>query len=385
MGLLANPSWLFIFVWTLILYLYSMQPLNIYSDLHLTTVGLIFTNIVIATILLIAFRIKYCRVALLDNFKKFLNYNFYKIKKFASFSLSLYVCISILDIVFSKGLPLIWALTGDTRLYVDFGIPTLHGLANSILFFLSSFLLLLTLLKVKSYKTTLFFLFIYQILILSRGCLIVMTVQMLSIYFFLYKGSVKKSVFFIIFIILFVIGFGLLGDLRSGDNPYYKFLHQDWIIFFGALPSGFLWVYVYLTSGLNNLNFNMDLIEPVYLPVYTFAKLVPTILYSYFGIEKLVDNYIFVNESLNVSTIYSAFYSDWGFLAFIPISFIQCVASISFYFARKGNVYALLSYTVSFQAIALSFFIDTFFYIPFLFQFTIIYLLKVYLNVKKTT
>jgi oligosaccharide repeat unit polymerase len=384
---LANPNVLFVFIWTSVLFLYSLRILNVYDELNLLTIALIMTNVCISLILIVLFKARYRRHVLENCLRDFTTINRMKINRFIKVILAIYVFISILDICFSGGVPLYWALSGDSRQYIDFGIPTLHGIANSILFFSASLLFFLTKVnnKCKQVKFILWVLFLYQIVILSRGTIIVMVVQMLGIYLFFYKGSIKKILMMLLFFSGFIIGFGYLGDIRQGGNPYYGFLADEWKGFFDAMPSGSLWGYVYFTSGLNNLNFNMDIVEPVYFPVYTFAKLIPSVFYSLLGIDKAVDSYTFVEAGLNVSTIYSAFYSDFGYLAFGLVAVIQLIASYSYCRARRGSLYALLAYTIAFQAVFLSFFIDTFFYIPFLFQFFIIFLLKGYLREKRFT
>lgn len=389
MGILANPNILFITIWSLVLALYSLQCLTIYDVLKSEVIFLIFINIFVSVMLLLIRLAGYksCKknpARLGFELKLFLISNRYKIKRYVRYLLIIYVFIAILDILYSRGIPSIWALTGSVRSYVDFGIPTIHGIANSIVFFLSSLLTMLTILKVKNYKNILLVLIIYQVLILSRGTIIVMSVQILAVFLFLSRMRVLKSLGMIAYLFLLIVAFGILGDLRQGANPYYGLLSDDWEDVFQSLPSGFLWGYVYLTSGLNNLNFNMGLIEPSYMPVYTFAKLVPSVTYNFLGIEKVVDTFTFVNAGLNVSTIYSAFYSDFALPSFLLVMVIQLIASNKYNSARKGSVYGLLCYVIAYQAIFLSFFIDTFFYIPFLFQFVIIYFFRVTLRAKTT-
>lgn len=388
MGLIANPSVLFITIWTLIVTLYSAKLLTIYDSLKFETFLLISLNIAVALALLLFSytreRVpKYTKTRAVEELKSFLIPKLGNVRIYINYSLSLYVLISVLDIYYSQGLPLLWVLGGSSLSYVDFGIPTFHGLANSIVFFLASFLTLLTVLKVKDYKVLLFLLFLYQVLILSRGTIVVMSVQMLAVIFFTTRFNFLKSFFLVAFLVIFVVGFGMLGDIRQGGaNPYYGFVTEEYLELFRSIPSGFLWFYIYFTSGLNNLNFNIGTIEHNYLPVYTFAKLIPSIVYNITGIEKSVDAIVFVNAGLNVSTVYSAFYSDFGVSAFLLVMIVQVVASINYSQAKAGNVFALLKYIVAYQAIFLSFFIDTFFYLPFLFQYVIIYFLKTFLRVK---
>lgn len=390
MSILANPNIIFVVIWSLVLALYSARFVDIYGEVRAETVFLISLNILVSIILFLWSKLtlrsrRRSKVSLKMALAVFLSSKIRAIRRCIKYLLSIYILIAVLDIIYSKGIPLVWALTGSARTYVDFGIPTLHGLANSIAFFLASFLTLLATLKVKNYKTVLVVLFVYQILILSRGTIIVMTVQILAVILFFSKFSFLKNIGLMAFLLLFIVGFGILGDVRQGGiNPYYQFLNDEWIIFFNSIPSGFLWFYMYLTSGFNNLNLNMGSIDHSYLPVYTFAKLIPSAIYSLFDAEKTVDTFLFVHNGLNVSTIYSASYSDFGVASFLLVMIIQIVASYNYNLARAGSLYGLLSYVIVYQAIFLSFFIDTFFYMPFLFQFVIVFYLKITLGEKKT-
>ena len=97
--------------------------------------------------------------------------------------------------------------------------------------------------------------------------------QLLCIYFIFTKQAKLKWLSTSIIIIGLIIGFGYLGDLRQGVNPYYGLLDEKWVELFEKIPSGFLWVYVYFTSGFNNVIYNTTLVNPNYLPYFSFAKI----------------------------------------------------------------------------------------------------------------
>ena len=66
--------------------------------------------------------------------------------------------------------------------------------------------------------------------------------------------------------------------MRSNRNAFIslaqpKFTYPDY------LPSGFLWVYIYLVSPLNNVINNLDY-SPTYLPVNTVLPLFPSFIRS---------------------------------------------------------------------------------------------------------
>jgi len=204
----------------------------------------------------------------------------------------------------------------------------------------------------------------------------VMGVQSLCVVMLLSRSGILSMWKYAILAIFVIIGFGYFGDLRQTYNPFIPLVNDEWRSFFENIPSGFLWVYIYFTSGYNNLIFNVDLINPTYFPYYSLAKLVPSVVYNLLGVTKTLDGFEFVNENLNVSTIYASFYSDFGILAFFPVFFIQGLAVYFYKRAWRGDFFSLLKYSIVFQAIIFSPFIDTFFYLPFIVQFLFIKYLK---------
>lgn len=373
--MIINPSALFIFIWGLLIWLFSLGVLDLNVAYSFEALAVICVNLLSAITLYFLFPGR----AAGFNFKIATQKILMRREKVTKFWVSLfysYCIISFLDVIYSGGFPLIWKLTGDPRDYVDFGIPTLHGLANAIVFFLASFGIILIRLKFFRINWLVLLLFIWQVLIFSRGTIMVMIVQMTLVYLMISKRSIIRLFFVSISGFLVIVVFGLLGDLRQGANPYFGFVVSEWQAFFEMMPSGFLWFYVYFVSGFNNFLYNAALIDPSYFPIFTFAKLIPSVVYNFLGIDKAVDSFDFVNSGLNVSTIYSGFYSDFGFFAFLPVFFIQFLASYSFSRAQSGNVLHLLSFSICCQAIIFSPFIDTFFYLPFICQFLLILVFK---------
>ena len=371
MRILVNPNSVFIIIWVSLVALFSLGVLKINVPYSWGALFIVSVNVILALALFLITLIKrnvFDQAAL----RVFLGASRAVVDKYVRLLFFVYVLISVLDVIYSGGIPFIWKMVGDTKQYVDFGIPTLHGIANSIIYFLSALCVILYCLKVGSHRVILLTIFVWQFLIFSRGTIMVMIVQMVGVYMFLAPSSIKRTFFVCLLALAVILFFGVTGDLRQGENPYYGLLVPEWESFFSIVPSGFLWVYVYLVSGFNNLLFNASLIEPTYLPVYTFAKMVPSVVYNLLGIEKAVDSFEFVNAGLNVSTIYSGFYSDFGLFAFVPVFIIQLMATVTYMRALGGSVYDLLAFSVCYQAIVFSPFIDTFFYLPFIAQFLIV-------------
>lgn len=376
---LANPNILFIVIWILVIYLHSLHALEIYLDVDHYSISFIYINLVYAIFLLMYqffyFKNKNYRELIIIKINK----NFQSIDLYIRRLLLVYLNISILDIIYSGGIPILWNYMGIEKDYTLYGIPTLHGLANGIVFFTLTLMFSLTLLlKDNRYIKFILLIFLWQIFILSRGVIMVSIAQLLCVYILFTKQTKSKWLIIIFIMILLIIAFGYLGDIRQGSNPYYGLLNYEWLDFFHKLPSGFLWFYVYFTSGFNNLIYNTAIIDPNYLPFYSFSKLLPSIYYALIDVSKSGDSFEFINAGLNVSTIYAGFYSDFGYLSFIPVLFIQYFSFRFYTGAISGSLSDCISYAVFFQAILLSFFTDTLLYLPFIVQFYFTYKLKIY-------
>lgn len=373
--MVANPAVLFVFIWSLLIWLFSLGVLELNVPYSFEALAVVGFNLLSAVGLFFCFPGRRAGVDFKKIARRILSRH-QEVRRYWLWLFCVYGAITAFDVVYSGGVPLLWKLTGDPREYVDFGIPTLHGLANAVVFFLASFGVVLIRLKLERIRLLLLLLFFWQIVILSRGTIMVMIVQMILVQLLVTRPSIRRVFYLSLFGMVVIISFGILGDIRQGENPYYGFVVNSWRGVFESMPSGFLWFYVYFVSGFNNFLYNAPLIDPTYLPVFTFAKLVPSAVYNIFDIEKAVDSFEFVNAGLNVSTIYSGFYSDFGLFAFLPVFFIQFIASYSFAKAQSGNILHLLSFSVCCQAIVFSPFIDTFFYLPFVSQFALIWVLK---------
>lgn len=146
MATFANPNVLFVVIWVLVLALYSTNCLIIYEGLKDKAILLIVLNVLVSVVLLLMAQVtikrscltikyRHSHMALRTKYKKFLTSKLHIIRAYIRGLLIIYIFIAILDIFYSNGVPLVWSLSGDSRSYVDFGIPTLHGVANSIVFF----------------------------------------------------------------------------------------------------------------------------------------------------------------------------------------------------------------------------------------------------------
>ena len=84
----------------------------------------------------------------------------------------------------------------------------------------------------------------------------VMIVQMVGVYMFLAPSSIKRTFFVCLLALAVILFFGVTGDLRQGENPYYGLLVPEWESFFSIVPSGFCG-FMYIWSLGLIINYSM--------------------------------------------------------------------------------------------------------------------------------
>jgi oligosaccharide repeat unit polymerase len=184
------------------------------------------------------------------------------------------------------------------------------------------------------------------------------------------KAKSKFKLYFMGLLSMFplIYAFGVLGDLRMGENVFINSISSEWLSVFEVIPPSLLWFYSYASGGLNNLYYNLDQIEPNFLPFYTFANMIPSIFYDLMGAIKGDPNFILSDGRLTVSTAYQGFISDFGYIGifiYLPILFL---AIICYKYFKAGDLKRGMIYCMLMQTIVMTPYVDTFFYLTFLLQ-----------------
>lgn len=295
----------------------------------------------------------------------------FEMNRFLKYLLVFWALGSLVDIAYSGGLPILWAAMGSDKNYTDFGVRSFHGIVNACYLFGVTILSVQIFYEKKPRKIVLMGLLCWPILMLGRGILLSALVQIAAVYLLLRPVGVKRLSLIGLVIFLCIVMFGVVGNYRGTSNPFdYLLTEESSQALFGFLPDGFLWFYVYITTGLNNIAFSINLIEPNYTPYYSVINLLPSFLR--FNIEDYVLNgslVELVDENLNTSTFYSGYLSDFGlFGAFLAGVSLQLLAVICYRKARRGNVSAVLAYSIVFECVVFSIFYDMFLLLPYLLQ-----------------
>ncbi|HCT3872586.1 TPA: oligosaccharide repeat unit polymerase [Klebsiella michiganensis] len=167
------------------------------------------------------------------------------------------------DCAASGTVPLISILRGDVYAYKDFGLKTFHVfyMAYMSAFAIVSFERYLST-RLKKFLLPAITGLAITILIVSRGSTMLLIIPMALLYLSQKnvpkkRSGIKKNVIIITAALVFIIGFGYVGDKRMIASGYKSEtaimeIGQANDIFYD-IPSGFFWVYLYASSPYANL------------------------------------------------------------------------------------------------------------------------------------
>ena len=373
--MILNPVFVFLCTWGGVLFLYSLElTTNLVSW---SPIGLM---VIVMNMLFI------CIVYFFVSTKnKPVRNNTYDgvINSYTNILICIWLVGTLAEMFYSDGFPLYWRIMNIPKLYTDFGVPSLHGIMNAIYLQLLTMLYYLHLNNKSKLRVILIVaLFFWPVCMLGRGILLSAILQMLCVNLFMRRIKISHYIIFLILGLSVVVLFGVLGDMRQTVNPF-AYLIRDNDSMLHYLPSGFLWFYVYLTAGLSNFFYNVDMVSPTLLPLYSFSNMLPSIIRTYLELDPRNDLFTFVDPNLNTSTAYAGFVSDFGAIgAFILMGLIQTLCCYIYSLARNGRPWFIFAYTVAFQILVFSIFYDMFFLLPTLFQFAVSFGLYVFYKSK---
>ena len=379
----SNPIVVYIGVWALTLTLYALDltsQLVTPPFLGIVMVGCSFLTITIAYF--------FSHLLYAKDTQEKSTFDVYHIRKFGKILFGIWLVGSIIDTLYSGGVPLIWKISGiESKNYTNFGIPSVHGIINACyLQCISIYFLCWSIEKKRRDIVIVAILLLWTLVMFGRGILLSALMQMTVIYLMRNRISAMTFVRALIFAISIVVLFGIIGDLRGTANPFSYLINENARDIFDTLPSGFLWTYVYMTAGINNIFANIDLIAPSWSGMYTLSNMVPSIIKHFLELDARNDLLQFVDRNLNTSTIYAGFVSDFGAIGGIALVYaVQQIATNVYFKAKRGNASDILAYSVMFQILAFSIFYDMFFLLPTLMQLLLTKIMAGYLYSHKQT
>jgi oligosaccharide repeat unit polymerase len=281
-----------------------------------------------------------------------------------------WIAISIIEIIYSGGIPIVWLFTGSGKTYAEFGIPSIHGLMNAlelVLGLISYYFYRLT--KKKKFLLLTITFVVWNLCIITRQVIVVLLLEIFFIYYYLAKNKWRLSINLIISFILFVVFFGIVGDLRTGADNFVQLAQpsDNWIDW---LPSGFLWVYIYVTTPLNNLlyNFTTPIINYQFLFPNTLSLLFPSVIRNIlYPADSTSITGDLVTQAFNVSSAFVAPYQDMGYYGICLFSlFAGTFTNVVWW---RNGIVRIFFRAIIVQILILSIFFNHFFYLPVVFQF----------------
>ena len=360
--------------WLLALYLYGFGYSDLLEDLSYTTVSYILSSIFAVSVGWFL-----CSIIFMILKKSKINRavnDFSKSSRAWVFFLSVFAFLGVLfEVAYFRGAPLFTALGYGTIGYHDFGIPTLHGLLSAIVLSLSMYALY-SYLKTSSKKFLCYYsvTLLVPVLAMSRGGLVSFAIQSVLIYVIFSGLSFAKLLRLALIFLIGIMIFGYIGELRNSDvvGLYDSFFIAD--NYPEYMPKGFIWVYMYITTPLNNVNNVIAHYNDWAFNVYgVFHGFLPTFIRQYFDAPQIVN---LVNEAFNVSSFMPVYLYSFGYYGSLIFYFLSSFVAV--FISYKYRQTLKLSYgfaaIILMHSAVLSIFSDFYFLQVYFFQLLIQFL-----------
>lgn len=374
---------LLLLIWAVELFLYSIHLIEYYRPLNFKSVFFLIGVVIIVLFAGVVSKPKR-RHLYVPIQKSTIAYATVEIEEKANKVTKYFIYGTILNVIYSKGFPLLWLFTGGGN-YTEFGIPTFNGFMNALYYIaivLNMYLYLST--NDRKYSKSLLLLVLYPVFCMTRALIFTMGFELIGLYIMMRKIKAKTITILVGCALAIIILFGVIGNQRNGgavseatEAMVRELVDSKHVDTMTKLPSGFTWVYWYFTCSTNNLIFNIEKLHPNYLPDNTLKRLLPSVLRGLLFEEKeYEDSYVFEmdNTIVNTFTLYATYLTDFGvpmtmFLFFFVGWFFYKV----YYRALAGRLNYFLMYPAIIMVICLSVFDDFMLSLPTIFQLVITY------------
>ena len=265
------------------------------------------------------------------------------------------------NIIFSGYIPLLSLLTtGDSR-YLDFGLPSVYGAflayANAI-GCLAYYVYLRT--RRSPYLILFLSVFAVHVAFITRQNLVTLLVEAFVIRCLTIGRLSRISI--IGCLALTLLGFSLLGSLRSGDAKELFGVQQE----FMWVPTSIVWLYAYSYFNALNLDNTIMLSGAPFFDGFMWQTLLPSILRPSSNHE--LELYQEVSTAAASSYMYPV-YMDIGKGVVAWTGALGLVTSVAYHRALHYQRFVdIATYSCLFFCALLSFFVDFWLYLPVIFQ-----------------
>lgn len=317
-----NPYITYALSWSMVLILYSLKWSDLYPPISLELTGFFIFTILFTGILgLILSSRGYF-------FYKSIEYNLKQVKRLTY----IYLVANILDVLYSHHIPFLSIIIGSEINDSSFGIPMLHPLIITMGIFLGLYIfhMMISTDKSKRVKLLPYFLisFLGVVIIYGRGLMFMTFFGCALIYAMARQIKMRVVLSLIITGISILFIFGWVGNVRIGEagvrittigEATHKFQNSN-------IPDEFFWSYIYFSSPIANLEYNLqtDKIHNVdcnTIKQLLLSEIIPEFISNKFiySDQKVEPNLI--TKALNVSSVYARSYTFAGWIGIWIIFF----------------------------------------------------------------
>ena len=367
-----NPAIIYAFVWLAALGLYFLHYSNVLLALSSTTLSYILLSILMPILAWMFFALirKPFKLTEKVNINTPVSLNaFFKIRMLVM----IWSLGTLFTVCYFRTLPILTVFGLGHMTYAQYGIHSLQGFLNAILQSLSIYALYLFIsTKNKKYLWLFLVTFAFPFLTLNRGMLTSMMLQSLFVILVFRKIKLKTFIKIVIFAISFLFLFGFMGVFRyMAANVHNSHLYSIFEIsanYPNWLPKSFIWVYIYITTPLNNIN-NIIHQFPTFAfhPYAMIYSAIPTFIRNMLAVPIHVH---LINSAFNVSSYMPDLLLAYGYVGSLIFYFFASLVPIYFFYKfllTKRLRYGFIL-VIFLHSIVLSVFSDFFFLQVYIFQ-----------------
>lgn len=338
MQLLKNPFYLFVISFSTIGLVYSLNWSGLYPALS-WSLSLFFAS---------AFLLSLYLGGIIDKYNP-IRYQSVESENINRVLFIIY-SLTISEFIYNGGIPLLMVFSEESYDYTQFGIPVIHPVIATFTSFYTVYVFHLALsAKFKKHFGSLVLLLAIPLLIYNRGMLLISLTSFLFVFFmYIRKVRLKRVIWISAFILLIFYGFGVLGNYRmvgSSSNEYFlKVTKASNSFKKSKIPEEFLWSYIYISSPLANLQYNVNTNPALNSEVksFLFCELLPDFvskrISAVVGAEQMEK--VGVADFLTVGTIFSRSYSALGWIGMvIMFSFLMGLTFLYVLLLKNSNKY----------------------------------------------
>lgn len=278
-----------------------------------------------------------------------------------------FIVLFAFECIYAKGAPLLFKLMGQNSSHLDWAIPSLNGLLNSIAMTFGAYYLF------KRDKKCLIYV-LFAILTLSRQVIISMIVECIILRFLFKNGKKIRWGRLAIFAVAGVLLFALAGNFRSGSNM----MNNIFLPKYKNIPNSIMWLYSYLEFSLNNFNYLVSMtVGGINHGISSLCAFLPRAITNLVAIKPAHELNYLVYNAFTVSTWYPEIYLDFGVIGVGIMSILLGLLGAYLYnkaASERTTRYNML-YAIYLHNIIFWFFTNMFLEISIFFQFILILLI----------